>query len=295
MMNINHYAQLPSQLIRQRYSCRTYHKRPLDDPDLRKLEDFIRKDPGGPLGTQPRFAILPASRFQDQDLPKLGTYGFIKDPSAFLIGIVIDQPGALVDLGYNMEHLILKATDLEIGSCWLGASFTKSRFAQLLDLEPGESIPAIASLGYPSDQQAWFARVARIYAGADRREPWEELFFKNNWEQPLTKEESGDFSVPLQAVRLAPSASNKQPWRLLQEGDQWHFYLDRRSNATARIVGDLLQIADLPQIDIGIAAAHFALGLQEAGLGGEWLIADPDLRMPEIRREYIISWKPISE
>lgn len=245
------------------------------------------------MGNKIRSSILPASEYNDRDLPKLGTYGFIRDPAAYIVGAILDQPGALEDFGYSIELLILKATELEIGSCWLGVSFTKNRFANRFDLRPGEVIPAVVSLGYPSDEAAWMDRICRIYAGADRRLPWEELFFSDHWQRSLRVEKAGSFLEPLQFVRLAPSASNKQPWRLLREGEKWHFYLQRTPNYNSSFLGNLLGVADLQRIDLGIAMAHFALGLQEQGLGGEWLVDDPDLKSPGKPREYISTWQPV--
>lgn len=286
------YAVSPYQLIRQRHSCRTFQKRPLADRDRKILETFSEKTQPGPMGNPIRYRILPASAHTDRDLPKLGTYGFIKDPAAYLVGATFDTPGALEDFGYSMELLVLKATEMEIGTCWLGASFTKNRFASTFDLQDGELIPAVTALGYPSDQAAWVDRACRIYAGADRRLPWEDLFFSNTWDQPLAPEEAGVFEEPLQAVRLGPSASNKQPWRLLKVEDQWHFFLQRAPNYPPAFFGDLLQIADLQRIDLGIALAHFALGLQEAGLRGEWVLNEPALESQTIPPEYIITWQP---
>ncbi len=292
MKNTINFSISPSQLIRQRHSCRTYQQRPLSEQDLRSFEHSSQKYHTGPMGNQPRFSILPASRYLEHDLPRLGTYGFIKDPAAYLIGIIHNKPGALEDLGYCMELLILKATELELGSCWLGVTFTKDHFAHLIGLHPDESIPAVASLGYPSDHRAWLDRAARIFTGSDHRLPWERLFFANNWDQPLKMEDAGDFLEPLHSVRLAPSASNKQPWRLLQEGALWHFYLERTPNYPSPIYDYLLGIADLQRIDMGIAMAHFVLGLEESGLRGEWCSADPLLEYPGKAREYVISWQP---
>ena len=44
---------------------------------------------------------------------------------------------------------------------------------------------------------------------------------------------------------------------------------------------------------MGIAIAHFNLGLQEAGLTGEWIYADPHLEHSGKLQEYIISWVPL--
>jgi hypothetical protein len=203
-----------------------------------------------------------------------------------------DRPGALEDFGYLLELLVLKAADLEIGSCWLGGTFTKSRFARLMDLEPDETIPAVISIGYPHDRQAFLDRVSRVYAGSDRRLPWDSLFFKDFWDIPLTSESAGAFLEALILLRLAPSASNKQPWRILNSGSLWHFYLRRTPNYPPPVIDFLLGLADLQRIDIGIAMAHFELGAKESGQHGSWYVSDPQLTQPDQHLEYIASWLP---
>ena len=289
------YNTEPSQLIRQRYSCRTYQKRPIADHDLSMLDTFLQHCKTGPFGNQIRLKIVPASEYDSRSLPKLGTYGFIRDPAAFIIGSNKDEPGALVDFGYAMELLILKATELGIGSCWLGGTFTKSSFSRLMSLESGEEVPCVTSLGYPADQQAWLDRISRVYAGSDRRLPWNSLFFTDAWESSLSEDQAGVFAEPLRLVRLAPSASNKQPWRVLRDGQRWHFYLARTSNYPSPVFGPLLGTSDLQLVDMGIAISHFELGLTEIGARGEWLMAEPGFMPSKTTQEYIITWQPITE
>jgi nitroreductase len=281
-----------SQLIRQRHSCRTYQQRPLKKEDLSSLEIFASNWKAGPLGNPVRYAFPAATENDSRVLRGLGTYGFIKDPAAFIMAAVRERPGALEDFGYLLELLILKAADLEIGSCWLGGTFTRSRFARIMNLEPDENIPAVISIGYPHDHQAFIDRVSRVYAGSDRRLPWEVLFYEDFWDTPLTKDNAGVYLEPLILLRLAPSASNKQPWRILKSGSQWHFYLRRTPNYPSPFFEFLLGLADLQRIDIGIAMAHFELGAKEIGQHGSWLVADPHLTKSDQHLEYIVSWIP---
>ena len=253
------------------------------------MKTFIDRCSLGPLGNGTQFRIVASSVYDPAQFAKLGTYGFIKDPAAFIVGAIPNEPGALEDLGYNMELLILKATELEIGSCWLGGTFTKNRFAGQINLTSDQYIPAVTALGYPADRKGWIDRVSRVYAGADRRLPWDNLFFRDNMSEPLPEDQAGAYYEALQLVRLAPSASNKQPWRILQAGERWHFYLKRTAQYPPPLFKNLLDLADLQLVDIGIAMAHFYLGTEEAGLQGEWIADDPDLSS---ELEYIISWKP---
>jgi hypothetical protein len=87
--------------------------------------------------------------------------------------------------------------------------------------------------------------------------------------------DTGDFEIPLEMVRLSPSASNKQPWRIVKEKKKnvFHFFIKRNKMYKKNI--ELLQLSDLQRIDIGIAMCHFELTAQEANLKGKWVEDDP--------------------
>jgi hypothetical protein len=127
-----------------------------------------------------------------------------------------------------------------------------------------------------------FEKTMRRSIGADKRKPWSELFFKGNM-QPLDENEAGRFKIPLEMVRLGPSASNRQPWRIIKEENALHFFLCR--NKGYGIIG-----YDLQKNDIGIAKCHFDLTAKELGIKGSWL-KDKDINVPD-DWEYIVSWIP---
>jgi hypothetical protein len=90
-------------------------------------------------------------------------------------------------------------------------------------------------------------------------------------------------------VRGAPSASNKQPWRIVRVGRDWHFYLERTPGYWGRSKR-LVQIADLQRVDIGIAMCHFDLAAREEGLQGKWQVADPGIELGGHLLEYRATW-----
>ena len=75
----------------------------------------------------------------------------------------------------------------------------------------------------------------------------------------------------LEAVRLAPSAVNKQPWRVVVCGDRAHFY-EKRSKGYVSADG-----WDIQKIDMGIALSHFELAAKEKGYDVSIEISDPVL------------------
>jgi hypothetical protein len=90
-------------------------------------------------------------------------------------------------------------------------------------------------------------------------------------------------------VRLGPSASNKQPWRIVRQGERWHFFIERSFLYGPRTLG-LVGIADMQRLDIGIAMCHFELSSRELGIRGEWRIEVPTFKPPSSRIEYSATW-----
>jgi nitroreductase len=284
------YSQPVAALIERRFSCRTYRDEPLKDGRRHELEAYLAALQRGPFGTPLRFQLVAASKEDGRTLRGLGTYGFIKNAPGFILGAVpAEGRMSLEDFGYAMEDAILFATALGLGTCWLGGTFRKSTFAARLALGDEEVMPCVTSVGRPAGRRSFVDRLIRQKADSKSRLPWQSLFFDRRFDVPLRPAEAGPFAGPLEMVRLAPSASNKQPWRVVREGPAWHFYLERTPGYLQGL-GSYFVTADLQRVDMGIALCHFALTAQEAGLGGHWVVDEPDLPRPGDRIEYSATW-----
>ena len=149
-------------------------------------------------------------------------------------------------------------------TCWLGGTFNKGNFEQNTSLVDNEFIPIVSPVGIKKEKPRVFESVMRTVIGANKRKPWSELFFETDSLVPLSEESSGQYAVPLEMVRLGPSASNKQPWRIIKDENAYHFFLCRTKGYGA--VG-----YDMQKNDIGIAKCHFELSANELGLKGTWV------------------------
>jgi len=280
-----------AEIIKKRHSCRTYSQAPIDKDRQASLNIFLSENRSGPFGSGLRFNLIAGTAEAQNDLKDLGTYGVIKNAAGFIIGAVKDGPNSLEDFGYAMEKNILYATRLGLGTCWLGGTFTKSTFADKIHLQADESIPAVTATGHVASQKSLLEKTMRWGAGADKRKPRQMLFFENTFDQPLSPEASGEWNTPLEMVRIGPSASNQQPWRIVKHADKntFHFYLQRtkRYQTRNRI---LFGMADLQRVDMGIAMCHFEMTAVDLGLAGEWDFNEPDIgQLPE-QTSYVASW-----
>jgi nitroreductase len=288
---MNPFDRPASEIIRTRFSCRSYLDRPLEESKRKQIQRFIDSLPAGPFGTRPRFMLAAATQGDHSSLRGLGTYGFIQGGNAFVIGAARPEGKWLEDFGCQMEFIILYLTSLGLGTCWLGGSFTRSSFSQKISLKQDEHIPAVVATGEYVDTADARRNLIRRFAKGDRRLPWERLFFDRDFDHPLGESEAGSDRLALEMVRLAPSASNKQPWRVVREGDAFHFYLQRTPGYRESLLKKVLGIFDLQRVDMGIAMCHFDLTMKESGIQGEWVVQEPKFGKPNDLTEYSASWK----
>ena len=286
------YSRPVTELIEKRFSCRSYLERPIEDEKRRLLEEFMASMPPGPFGTKARFQLVAATEQDRKALKGLVTYGFIKGATGFLIGATRDADKNMEDFGYLLESIILLATDLGLGTCWLGGSFTKSSFASKISARPGEVVPAVASVGYIAERPRLVDSVIRLGASSDKRIPWQRLFFEARFDTPLTRQAAGAYALPLEMVRLGPSAHNRQPWCIVRDGDAWHFYLQRTHGYSESRSRTSWTVADMQRIDMGIAMCHFELAARELGLEGHWVTDEPAIARPDELTTYTVSWLP---
>jgi len=283
------YSKPVIEIIERRFSCRTYEETPMEDTLRRQLEAFLASNGGGPFGTPTRFKLVAATAEDSDTLRGLGTYGFIRGATGFILGAVSGGDKNLEDFGYRMEDAILYATALDLGTCWLGGTFSKSAFAAKMDLREEEVMPCVASVGYVSDRRGVVDRLIRRQAGSLSRLAWNRLFFDRQFGVPLAPEAAGAYAEPLEMVHRGPSASNKQPWRVVRGQGSWHFFLQRTPGYLQGMAGQFV-VADLQRVDMGIALCHFERTAREAGLPGHWIVDEPDVAKPTDRTEYTASW-----
>ena len=280
------YSRSIIEIIKERSSRRSYTPQPVEAEKLGALSDcFAALE--GPFGGRARFVILDTTGWGEQKINALGTYGTMQGARLFIVGIIRRGEHDMEDFGYQFEKIILRATDLGLGTCWIGGIFNRSRFADKAGVREDEVLPAISPLGYPTQKRSVTDSIIRWSAGSRNRSPWRQLFFHGSFEMALTEGAAGRYLDPLEMLRLGPSASNRQPWRVVKEQgkDIFHLYL-RRSKGYDK----LIKAVDLQRIDMGIAMSHFELTARELGLGGRWEKMAPSLNPLPERTEYIRSW-----
>ncbi len=261
--------------IRKRRSVRTFDGTGLRPEDAQKILDFAQRVEN-PYDISITWKLLDAKKYGLSSPVIVGT-------DTFIAGKMYRVPHAEEAFGYTFEKIVLFAETLGIGTTWIAGTMNREAFEHAMAVSEDEIMPCVSPLGYPAEKMSLREAMMRKGVKADRRFDFEELFFEGSFDKPLSKSGAGRLAEAFEAVRLAPSAVNKQPWRCVCCEDKVHFY-EKRSKGYVSENG-----WDLQKIDVGIALCHFELAAKECGLDVGLEIADPAVPVPE-NMQYIATY-----
>ena len=147
------------ELIRKRYSCRAYRSEPVVEDQLAQVLEAARLAPTAD-NRQPFRLVVIRTAGREQELQRVyGKDWFVQAPLVIAAcGVpaenwVRKQDGKNyndVDVAIVMDHLILAAADLGLGTCWI-AAFDPAAARELLELPEGVEPVAFTPLGHPAD------------------------------------------------------------------------------------------------------------------------------------------------
>lgn len=272
-------------IIRQRRSWRTYLPEAIGEKERGRIHEMLGLTGPGPFGTSARIVLV--ERDGGLTTRVKGTYGVVRGARSFLVGIVRKGVTRFEDFGYLFEEIILGVTSLGLATCWMGGTFSRDSFGASAGTTAGDTVAAMSPVGFPAGERSAIDALFVKVAGSRRRKDFGELFFKDDFSTPLNERMAGPYGLALEMVRLGPSSSNRQPWRIVMAKDVFHFFLKRTP-----LYGSLFKEVDLQRVDMGIAMYHFERTAREQGLGGSWQEMDPGpLALPP-NTEYVASFVP---
>jgi nitroreductase len=255
------------QVIRGRRSVRSFDGRALDKADEHAIMDYAAKQ-DNPYGIKIEWRLLDAKKDGLASPVIVGT-------DTFIAGKMKRVPHAEEAFGYEFEKIVLFAQSLGVGTTWIAGTMNRAAFEKAMDLESDEVLPCASPLGYPAKKMSLRETMMRKGIRADSRFDFSDLFFDCSFERPLTADGAGKLSGMLEAVRLAPSAVNKQPWRVVVCPGTVHFY---EKHGRGYVSDDGW---DIQKIDMGIALCHFMIAAEVCGYEVSLEIKDPGIHSGE--------------
>ncbi len=261
-----------TEIIERRRSVRTYTGETLDDATISKIRSYI-SGLSAPFGAECRVELVRTAASADPI--RLGTYGAIRGAADYLALVLRnDSPLAQEGAAYLFERVVLYCTSLGLGTCWLAGFFDRGNFKKQLALRPGEKLRAVSPVGIAAEKPHRSLSTLLTGGKPTPRKPFSETFFDRRLGEPLTEAASGPYALPLEMVRRAPSANNKQSWRVVMDEGALHFYKTPSFGYES--------------LDAGIALCHFEQTCIQEGIPGRYEIVN-DAPKGE-KATYVISW-----
>lgn len=162
-----------------------------------------------------------------------------------------------LNIGRVGEAVVLEATALDLGTCWVAGSFDRQRTAAFLTLEPGERIRSVTPVGLAADREGTIQRAMQRLVRARSRKDLAVI-------APDSDRWPAWARAAAEAVRSAPSGKNGQPWRVRME-----------DNALVLAIAAGEPLVPTYMADLGIALLHAEVALSEAGVAGAWTYCAP--------------------
>ena len=172
------------KLVKTRYSVRGYRPDPVEDKKLQKILEAVRLAPTA-HNVQPFQLIVIHTQGKEAELGRIFTRPwFTQAPIVIAICGLPSQAWVRkdgknycdVDVTIAMDHLIMAATDLGLGTCWIGA-FDPAAAREVLGLPPEVEPIVFTPLGYPSLTSPNTERAA----APKKRKPLEEIVRYEHW------------------------------------------------------------------------------------------------------------------
>ena len=146
------------ELVKSRYSVRSYEPRPVEQDKLDRVLEAARMAPSGSNQQPWRFVVVRDPEVRRRLVAACADQEHVAQAPVVIAGVGLtpdhvmncDIPGDAVDLAIAMDHLSLAAAAEGLGTCWIGA-FVQGRIREVLGIPEWAKVVQVMTLGYPAD------------------------------------------------------------------------------------------------------------------------------------------------
>ena len=218
------------KLILSRKSVRDYKKTTLKETHIKEIKDYVNKAKKLVDGIAIEVHIMGNEVFEKLN-GKAGYKGFMLEAPNYAILLSEKKDNHIKNAGYVGEQIVLKALELQIGSCWV--SFDNSDIIKnSLDINSDKEVVAIIALGYDENktkiinipkfgQNKSKTEVKKVADNTSERLGVEDIVYLKAWGNNAKADDLYNRALldAFHYARLAPSTLNRQPWRFILDDE----------------------------------------------------------------------------
>ena len=179
------------QILNTRRSVRSFDSRPVNEKDILSIIEAARLSPSACNSQTWRFIFVTRReiirKICHEAMRPVIPNKWLEQAPLVIVGcsqldVIANRVGTRVtgieyyqiDLGIAMEHMVLKATELGLGTCWIGW-FDETHVKDILGIPNKIKVSALLAVGYPKET-----------TGKNRkRKPSEKIAFSEEWGKPF--------------------------------------------------------------------------------------------------------------
>jgi len=165
------------EAIQNRYSCRAYEEKPIEQEKLDSIFEAGRLAPSA-MNTQDwRFVVVRDTETKRQVAQTTNKPEAFEKAGAIIAAcsnsehvMRCGQAIGPIDISIALEHICLQATELGLATCWIG-SFDTAKVRTILGIPADIAIIELMAIGYPADSRK-----------EPKREPIEKILCYEKWQ-----------------------------------------------------------------------------------------------------------------
>lgn len=147
------------ETISKRRSIRKYKDTSVEEDKLHKILEAARIAPSAANRQEWKFLVIKNNETRQKLVNAANGQKFVGEAPVTIVACSTEservmpcgQPAYSVDLSIAVSFMILEATELGLGTCWLGA-FKEDEVKKILDIPEEIRVPAMFTLGYADER-----------------------------------------------------------------------------------------------------------------------------------------------
>ena len=177
-----------SSVIKSRESIRDFTDKKVEDEKIKYVLECARLAPSWTNKQCWQFIVVNDKKII-KDLSKTSIINrWLKKAPVIIVacgdpkqsGVRNDIDYFVVDVSIALEHLVLAATDQELGTCWIGG-FNERKVKRILEIPENIRVVALAPLGYPAGKKGFTGKLAKLVTQSKKRKSLDKIVHFNKW------------------------------------------------------------------------------------------------------------------
>ena len=233
------------EAIDNRDSRRTYREEQLKESDISSVLNLIQQ-----INNEIKLNIQFIQDGKKAISGFTASYGMITGVSSF-IALVANKniENYKQKIGYYGEMLVLEATSLGLGTCWIGGTYKKEECKKHININDDEELVCIIAVGYVDEELSIKEKLVEKLNKKDAK--LEDMIIPNGNAITSWMKKGVMFAIK------SPSALNKKPFAYKIEDNKIKAVVTKSNHG-------------YEDIDLGISMLHFNLGAYTEGYKGDW-------------------------